>query len=80
MEEKRTFRQDIVLTGDDLVGNEILWNFQREIFDSTLQEKFEYMRVETAEFDLTIEGLGFVFKITADKNVTVEPKVYRKGE
>lgn len=79
-EEKRTFRQDIVLTGDDLVGNEILWNFQGEVFDSTLQEKFKYMRAEAAVFDETIEGLGFVFKITADKNATVEPKVHRKGE
>jgi acetyl esterase/lipase len=79
-EEKRTFRQDIVLTGDDLVRSEILWNFQGEIFDSILQEKFEYMRADSAEFDETIEGLGFVFKIAADKNVTVEPKVYRKGE
>jgi acetyl esterase/lipase len=79
-EEKRTFRQDIVISGDDLIGNEILWNFQGEIFDSVLQEKFEYMRAESTEFNETIEGLGFVFKITADKNVTLEPRVYRKSD
>ena len=78
-EAKRTFRQDVVLEGDDLVGNEILWNFQGEIFDSTLQEKFEYMRAESTEFDETIEGLGFIFKITTDKKVSLEPKVQRKG-
>jgi acetyl esterase/lipase len=77
-EEKRTFRQEVVFAGDDLVGSEIFWNFQGEIFDSALQEKFEYARAETTEFDETIKGLGFVFKITADKNVIVEPKVYRK--
>ncbi len=78
-EEKRTSRQGVALSGDDLIGNEILWNFQGEIFDSAFQEKFEYMRAETTAFDETIEGLGFVFKIAPDKNVTLEPKVYRKG-
>lgn len=78
-EEKRTFRQKVLISGDDLVGSEIFWNFQGEIFDSALQEKFEYARAETTEFNETIEGLGFIFKITSDKNVTVEPKVYRKS-
>jgi acetyl esterase/lipase len=77
--EKRTFRQEVEISGVNLVGYEILWNFQGEVFDSALQEKFEYMRAEGTEFDETIEGLGFIFKITADKNVTLEPKVYKKG-
>jgi acetyl esterase/lipase len=78
-EEKRIFKQDVEISGADLIGNDILWNFQGEVFDSTLQEKFEYMRAESTEFDETIEGLGFIFKITADKRATVEPRVYRKG-
>jgi acetyl esterase/lipase len=78
-QEKRTFRQEVEISETNLVGYEILWNFQGEVFDSTLQEKFEYMRAEGTEFDETIEGLGFIFRITADKNVTLEPKVYKKG-
>jgi len=77
--EKRTFRQDVIMSGGDLIGSEILWNFQGEIFDSTLKEKFEYRRAESTDFDETIKGLGFVFKITADKRVILEPKVYRTG-
>lgn len=77
--EKRKFRQYFEISGVNLIGYEVLWNFQGEIFDSSLQEKFEYARAEGIEFDETIEGLGFVFKITSDRNVTVEPKVYRKG-
>jgi acetyl esterase/lipase len=78
-QEKRTFRQEFEISVTNLVGYEILWNFQGEVFDAALQEKFEYMRAEGTEFDETIAGLGFIFRITADKNVTVEPKVYRKG-
>ncbi|MFZ2054672.1 MAG: alpha/beta hydrolase [Candidatus Aminicenantales bacterium] len=79
-QDKRTFKQEFEISVTNLVGYEILWNFQGEVFDAALQEKFEYMRAEGTEFDETIEGLGFIFRITADKNVTLEPRVYRKSD
>ncbi|MDH4273245.1 MAG: prolyl oligopeptidase family serine peptidase, partial [Candidatus Aminicenantes bacterium] len=78
--EKRTFRQEFVISGANLIGSEVLWNFQGEVFDAALQEKFEYMRAEGTEFDETIAGLGFIFTITTDKSVTVGPKVFRKSD
>ena len=75
--EKRIFQQDLVLTGVDLNGEEIMWNFQGEIFDSELDEKFEIMYMQGEKFEDSIEGLGYHIRINNDKTAGIEKMVYR---
>jgi hypothetical protein len=76
-EEKRMFQQDLVVTGVDLNGEDIMWNFQGEIYDSELDEKFEIMYMQGEKYDSTIEGLGYHIRINKDKSFDIEKKVYR---
>ncbi len=77
-EEKRTFKKDIEITGIDLTGREIMWNFNGEIFDSILNEKFELMRMEGTDFSEDIEGIGFYIKIDENKYIQSEKRVHKK--
>jgi len=76
--EKRLFQQDLVITGVDLTGEEIMWNFQGEIYDSELDEKFEIMYMQGEKYDPSIEGIGYHFHINNKKTVDIEKKVYRR--
>jgi len=75
--EKRIFQQDLVITGVALNGEEIMWNFQGEIFDSELDEKFEIMYMQGEKYEPSIEGLGYHIRINKDKTAGIEKKVYR---
>jgi acetyl esterase/lipase len=77
-EENRTFQQELIITGVDLNGEEIMWNFRGEIFDSKLDEKFEIMYMQGEKYDLSLEGIGYHFHIKDKKTVDIEKKVYRK--
>lgn len=76
--EKRTFQQEFVIEGSDMKGEEIMWNFRGEIYDSKLDEKFEIMYMQGEKYDPSLEGLGYHFNIKEDKTVGIEKKVYRK--
>lgn len=75
--ENQMFQQDLVIIGVDLSGKEILWNFQGEIFDSELDEKFEIMYMQGEKYEPSIEGLGYHIRINKDKTAGIEKKVYR---
>jgi acetyl esterase/lipase len=77
-EEKRTFKKDIEITGIDLMGREIMWNFNGEIFDSRLNDKFELVRMEGTDFSEDIEGIGFYIKIDESKNTQSEKRIYKR--
>jgi len=77
-EEKRTFQQKLMITAVDLNGEEIMWNFRGEIFDSKRDEKFEIMYMQEEKYDPSLEGIGYHFHIKDDKTVDIEKKVYRK--
>jgi acetyl esterase/lipase len=77
-EEKRMFQQELVITGVDLTGEEIMWNFRGEIFDAQLDEKFELMFMQGGTFDPSFEGVGYHFQINEDKTYDIEKKVFRK--
>ncbi len=76
--EKRLFQQRLVITGADLNGKEIMWNFQGEIFDSKLDEKFEIMYMRGEKYSPMLEGVGSHFWIKEDKTAEIEKKVYIK--
>jgi acetyl esterase/lipase len=76
-EEKRMFQQDLVVTGVDLNGEDIMWNFQGEIYDSELDEKFEIMYMQGEKYMPSLEGLGYHIRINEDKTAGIEKKVYR---
>jgi len=76
--EKRLFQQDLVITGVDLNGEEIMWNFRGEIFDSHLDKKYEFMYMQGEKYDPSIEGIGYHIRINKDKAVDIEKKVFRK--
>jgi acetyl esterase/lipase len=78
--EKRMFQQELVITGVDLNGKEIMWNFRGEIFDSELDEKFEVMYLQGEKYEPSIEGLGYHIRINKDKNAGIEKKVYRRSD
>jgi hypothetical protein len=67
-EEKRMFYQEFVITGVEMTDEDIMWNFQGEIFDSELDKKYEP----------SLEGIGYYFHINEDKTVDIDKKVYRK--
>jgi len=75
--ENRIFQQELSITGVDLNGQEIMWNFQGEIFDSELAEKFEIMYMQGEKYEPSIEGIGYHISIKEDKTVGIEKKVYR---
>ncbi len=77
-EEKRTFQQKVMLSGVDLSDKEILWNFQGEIFDSVINQKFESMYMQGVKFDNSIVGVGFHIYINEDTSFNIEKKVYRR--
>jgi acetyl esterase/lipase len=79
-EEKRMFQQNTVLSGVDLGNKEIMWNFQGEIFDSELNEKFEPMYMQGEKYDNSIEGIGFNIQIGKNNMFNIVKKVYRNKE
>jgi len=76
-EEKRLFQQDLVITGKDLNGKEIMWNFRGEVFDSQLDKTFEIMYMQGEKYDSSIEGIGYHIRINEDATANIEKKVYR---
>ncbi len=72
------FQQELVITGMDLNGKEIMWNFQGEIFDSELGETFEIMYMQGKKYDSSLEGLGYHIRINEDKRAKIEKRVFRK--
>jgi acetyl esterase/lipase len=76
-EEKRTFEKEFMIAGSGMIGEEIMWNFQGEIYDSELDEKFEIMYMQGQKYDSSIEGIGYYFHIKKDKTADIEKKVYR---
>lgn len=76
--EKRTFQKEFMITGADMIGEEIMWNFQGEIFDSELNEKFEIMYMQGEKYDSSLEGIGYRIRIKEDKTAGIEKQVYRK--
>ena len=56
--DKRMFQQEFMITGADMAGEEIMWNFQGEIYDSTIDEKFEIMYKQGEKYDFSLEGNG----------------------
>jgi hypothetical protein len=77
-EEKRTFEQECLITGVDLSGKEILWNFRGEIYDSILDEKFEIMYMQGEKYDPSVESVGYHIRIKEDKSFDIEKRVIRK--
>jgi acetyl esterase/lipase len=75
--EKRIFQQDIELAGVDLAGEKIMWNFQGEIYDSNLDEKFEIMYMEGETYDSSLDGVGYHIRINEDKKASIEKMIYR---
>ena len=78
-EEKRTFQEKIVITGSELSGEEIMWNFQGEIFDSKLDKKFEIMFMQGEKYEPSLEGIGYHIRIKEDKTLDIEKRVYKKN-
>jgi acetyl esterase/lipase len=77
-EEKRLFKQELVITGKDLNGKEIMWNFRGEIFDSELDETFEIMYMQGEKYDSSLEGVGYHIRINQEKRAGIEKRVYRR--
>lgn len=75
--ENQMFQQELFIIGEDLSSKDIMWNFQGEIFDSELNEKFEIMYMQGEKYDSTIKGLGYHIRINKDKSFDIEKKVYR---
>ena len=78
-QEKSTFKRDIKITGIDLTNREITWNFRGEVFDSKLKQKFEITRMDGADFNEDIEGIGFHVKIDETGKSSTEKTVYKKS-
>jgi acetyl esterase/lipase len=76
--EERLFQQEIVITGVDLDGEQIMWNFQGEIFDSQFDKTFEIMYMQGETYDSSIGGIGYHICINEDKTTSIEKLVYRK--
>jgi len=76
-EKKRIFHQNLVLTGVELIGKEIMWNFRGEIFDSELNEKFEPMYMQGEKFDASIVGIGYHIYIDKDRDFKILKKIFR---
>lgn len=76
--DKRMFQQELVITGADLNGEKIMWNFRGEIFDSRLDKKYEFMYMQGETYDPSIEGLGYHFQINEDLTYVIEKKIFRK--
>jgi hypothetical protein len=80
--EDITVYKDIVYTiveGPELNGEGIMWNFQGEIFDSKLDEKFEIMYMQGEKYEPSLEGVGYHIRIKEDKTLDIEKRVYRKN-
>lgn len=73
-----TFIEDFELDETDLVGKNIMWNFQGEIYVSFFEEPCQLMYMQGEEYDPDIVGVGYLFRIHKDKTVDIEKKVYRK--
>lgn len=76
-EAGRTFQQDFVITGHDLTGKVIMWNYRGEIFDSLLDETFEIMYMQEEAYDPSIQGIGYHIHIDDRQNSRIEKKVFR---
>jgi acetyl esterase/lipase len=76
-EENRVFQQGLVLTGAELEGKEIMWNFQGEIFDSELNENFEIMYMQGEKYNKSVEGIGYHIRINRDNTAGIEKRVYK---
>jgi len=74
----RSFQKGFVIAGVDLTGEEIMWNFRGEIYDSQLDETFEIMYMQGEMYDSSLEGIGYLVRLKEDKSVDIEKKVYRK--
>jgi len=79
-EAKRTFQQNIVLSGVDLNNKEIMWNYRGEIYDSELNEKYEPMFMQEEKFDNSIEGIGFHVQIDNNREFNIVKSVFRNYE
>jgi acetyl esterase/lipase len=76
-EAGRTFQQDFVLTGADLKGKKIMWNYRGEIFDSELDDTFEIMYMQEETYDPSIQGVGYHIHIDKNNKTGIEKKVFR---
>jgi hypothetical protein len=61
----------------ELEDKEIMWNFQGEIFDSAFGESFEFMYMWGVQYEPTIEGIGYHFRINENKKLDIEKKVFK---
>ena len=75
--EKRTFWEDLVISGFDLRNKELMWNFRGEIFDAELSKKFEPMYMQGKPFDDSIKGVGFTIRIREDGSFTIDKMLFR---
>jgi len=77
-QENRTFKNEVIISGIDLQGKKIMWNFRGIVFDSELSEKFEPMYMQEEIFNETIQGLGFNIYIGEDRSFKIDKVVFRK--
>jgi acetyl esterase/lipase len=76
-EEKRTFQNDVVISGFDLHNKKLMWNFRGEIFDAQLSQKFEPMYMQGEPYDDSIRGVGHTIRIGEDRSFSIETVVFR---
>jgi acetyl esterase/lipase len=76
--EKRTFEQECLITGIDLSGKDIRWNFRGEVYDAELDKKSEIMFMQGETYDASLEAVGYHIRINRDGTADIEKKVYRK--
>jgi acetyl esterase/lipase len=76
--ENLVFSEDVVITAEEMLGNEILFNFIGQIYDAKLDEKFEPMFMQGTILDDTVSGVGFTIQIKADGAFSISKKVYKK--
>ncbi|MBN1273531.1 MAG: alpha/beta hydrolase [Candidatus Aminicenantes bacterium] len=74
----KTFIKKFELYESDLIGKNIMWNFQGEIYVSLFDKTSQIMYMQGEKYDSNMVGVGYVFRIHKDKTIDIEKKVYRK--
>ena len=78
-EAGRTFKSGFTAAGVDFKSCELTWNFNGEIYDSELNEKYPLMMMQSAKYDDQVEGVGFHFQINPDGTPDIQKKIYLRS-
>ena len=76
--ESLIFTEDLVIEAEEMIGNELLFNFVGQIYDSEIDLKYEPMFMQGTILDETVKGVGFTINIYANGEFEIKKRVYRK--